>query len=83
MFIRARKCNRRIYSLFYKFQKYSFGIYLVHAMIIEGLDKVMNLNALSFNPILSVPVISVLVIAISFVVVWAISKVPVVSKYII
>lgn len=37
-----------------KLSKYSFGAYLVHALLIEQLDNRAGLNMLSFNPVLSV-----------------------------
>ena len=49
-----------------KMSKYSFGAYLVHALIIEQLDKQLGLNTLSFNPVLAVVFITVTVFAVSF-----------------
>ncbi|MBQ6720524.1 MAG: acyltransferase family protein [Clostridia bacterium] len=47
-----------------KLSPVTFGIYMVHPMIIEGLQK-MNLSSLSFNPFVSVPVLSLGIFAVS------------------
>lgn len=63
--------------------KYSFGAYLVHAMIMEQLDINFGLNSLSFNPIISVPVISLLIFVISYGISAIINHIPFFKKYIV
>ena len=43
--------------------QYSFGIYLVHVLVIEILQNVVGLDTLSFNAGLSVPIITIIVSA--------------------
>ena len=62
--------------------QYSFGAYLVHAGVIPLLAK-LGLNTLTFNPILSVPVISVIVFVISFTISAILNHIPVLKKYIV
>lgn len=45
--------------------KYSFGVYLIHILVLQRLEKA-GLNTLSFNPIYSVPIIGAIVFVISF-----------------
>jgi surface polysaccharide O-acyltransferase-like enzyme len=66
-----------------KLSAYSFGIYLVHIMILEALDERLGVNTLSFNPVLAVPVIAVAVLAVSWVMIAVIRKIPVLKDYII
>jgi surface polysaccharide O-acyltransferase-like enzyme len=61
--------------------KLSFGMYLVHDFVNIGLREVFNLTSLSFNPILSVPVLSALVFGISYAVATGLSKIPFVNRY--
>ena len=61
----------------------SFGIYLVHILILEALEKHLGLNTLSFTPALAVPVISVIVFAVSGAVAAMIRRIPVLKDYII
>ena len=58
----------------------SFGIYLVHDLFIMLLRH-FGLTALSFNPILAVPVLSCAVFLCSFAAAWLLSKLPFVGRY--
>ncbi len=57
----------------------SLGMYLVHPAINVVLRKV-GLHAVSFNPVVCVPVCVLLVAIISFVIIWIMKKIPVVKK---
>ncbi len=59
----------------------TFGIYLVHAMILSYLGE-RGLDTLSFNALLSVPLLAVLIFAASFAVTALLRMIPVVNKYI-
>lgn len=63
--------------------KYCFGIYLVHVLVITYLDKLLNLNTLTFNPIFSVPIISIIVFIISLFISFVINQIPILKKYIV
>ena len=58
----------------------SFGIYLVHVFFLILLGR-LGVSALSFAPVLSVPVLSALVFLGSFAMAWLLSKLPLVGKY--
>lgn len=62
--------------------KYSFGIYLVHDFIIIML-KQNGITTLSFNAILSVPVIGMIVFVISLIISAIINHIPILKKYIV
>ena len=80
--IDALKISERMQSIIAKLSKYSFGAYLVHALIIEVLNKI-GLNTMSFNPVLSVISISAIVFVISFVVSYVCNHIPILNKYIV
>ena len=61
----------------------SFGVYLIHFMVIDALEKQLGLNTLSFNPVLAVPVISAVVFTVSLVIAAVIRKIPILKKIII
>ena len=63
--------------------KYSFGIYLVHALIITTLDMELGLSNLSFNTMIAIPVISILVFALSYLVSAVFNHIPVVKIYLV
>ena len=63
--------------------KYSFGAYLVHDMAISFLSKMMGLDTLAFNPLLSVPVIGIIVFVISYFVSSVLNHIPILNKYIV
>lgn len=66
-----------------KLAKYSFGAYLVHALVIEQLNIRFGLNTLSFNAVFAVICIGVLVFTISFAISAVLNKIPVVKKYMV
>lgn len=58
----------------------TFGIFLIHEFFVMLL-RYFGVSTLSFNPILSVPVLSAAVFLCSFVVAWLISKIPLLGRY--
>ena len=60
--------------------KYSFGVYLVHALILMLLSK-LDIDMFYLNPILSIPLISILCLIISLIIVILLNKLPY-GKYI-
>lgn len=60
----------------------SFGMYLVHILILDYLEK-LGFSTLTFNAAISVPVVSITVFALSFIVSAVIRHIPIVNKYII
>lgn len=73
----------RLNSFIQKLSKYSFGAYLVHALVIEQLNIRFGLNTLSFNAAFAVICIGVLVLTISFVISGILNRIPVVKKYMV
>lgn len=63
--------------------RHCFGIYLIHAFILDVLDHGLGLNTLSFHPAISVPLISCIVFVLSLLLSWLISKIPAAGKWII
>lgn len=62
---------------------YSFGVYLVHALIIYFLkDYTLYLDSNQIHPLISVPVNIVVILTISTLVVYIIKKIPVLNKLI-
>lgn len=69
--------------LMQQLSKCSFSIYLIHILVLETLDKKLLLNTMSFNPIISVPVITVIVFVISFAISMLLKRIPVVKDYLV
>ncbi|MBQ9433943.1 MAG: acyltransferase family protein [Synergistaceae bacterium] len=76
-----RHCKREN-MLVRRLSQYSFGAFLVHAIVIVVLQK-LGLHSLTFNPVFSVPVISVIVCIISFGISAVLNHIPVLNKYIV
>ena len=70
-------------KLIVKLSKYSFGAYLVHDLVIQLINRVTGINAVSFNPIAAVPVIAVVTFVISFGVSALLNVIPGIKKYIV
>ena len=75
------KCTNKLKNVFAWISKHCFGIYLVHALVLDMIDLGFGLNTLSFHPLLSVPVVSGLVFVLSLLFTWLFSKIPFVSRY--
>ena len=63
--------------------KISFGMYLVHDLFIQVFEKFLHLTAVSFSPVLAVPLLTGAVFILSFLASWALSKIPWLNKYIL
>ena len=64
-----------------KISSYCFGAYLVHELILEGMDDYMNICTLSFNPIISVFVLSVILFLLSLAISALLHCIPWVKRH--
>ncbi|MCI9530634.1 MAG: acyltransferase family protein [Lachnospiraceae bacterium] len=70
-------------SLIQRLAKYSFGVYLAHALVIEQMSRRMGWDTLSYHPLLSVPLNGVVVFLASFGISAILNHVPVLRRYIV
>ncbi len=75
--------SKRVQGLIFAFSKYSFGIYLVHILVLDILNKQCGINTLSFNAALSVPALILGLFVISALISFLLNRIPVVNKYIV
>ena len=75
----SKKAGKLLPSL----SKYSFGAYLLHAGVISTVDKFFHLNADSFNPFLSIPLVFLLTCILSFALSALLNHIPVIKKYLV
>lgn len=79
-----RKYNhQRLNAAAQKLSRYSFGAYLVHALIIEQLNFRLGINTLSFHPVLSVLFIAAITFISSFAISALLNHIPIIKKYIV
>lgn len=76
----GREIGQKAERVLVLLSKYSFGVYLVHILVLDELARIFGLNTLSFNPLLSVPVISAIVIVVSFAISAALNHIPLLKK---
>jgi surface polysaccharide O-acyltransferase-like enzyme len=76
------KFSRKTEKIISRVSKYTFGIYLIHALVIQIFD-IIGLNILIITPILSIPIISIMVFIVSEIGTIIINKIPVINKYIV
>ncbi len=69
-------------TILMRLSKNSFGVYLVHIFIIDIL-KIYGITTLSFNPIMSVPVISLFVFLISNLISSVLNKIPFLRRWLV
>jgi len=75
--------NEKLNKLVLNLSKYSFGIYLIHIFIMDIFRIMLGFNTLSFNALLSVPVITIIVFLISLLLSLGLNKIPFLKKYIV
>lgn len=74
--------RERTVMLTRKLSKLSFGVYLIHPFFLELLG-LFGIDTMSFNPVLSVPLIAAVVFFLSLVVSAVLNKLPVIGKYLV
>lgn len=62
-----------------KISQYSFGIYLVHIIVIEQLGR-LGITASRWNPVIAVPLVVCIVFIISLVISAILNNIPVVKS---
>ena len=73
--------NEKLNALVVKLSGYTFGIYLVHPMIMENLSKRLEIHTLCLNPILSVPALGVLIFLLALAITFVLKHIPIFKKY--
>lgn len=66
-----------------KFSKYSFGIYLVHVMVLDWVNRIAEGTVILENPFLHIPIVTIVVVTISYMISAILNKIPIVNKYIV
>jgi surface polysaccharide O-acyltransferase-like enzyme len=61
--------------------QYSLGIYLCHALFLTLLDDLAGISYKLCNPFISIPITAIVCFALSFLLIFILSKIPVVGKY--
>lgn len=74
------RMGERAYALVRKLSKYSFGVYLVHPMVIELLQH-FGIDTFSCNAFFSVPLLAVFVFAVSTAISALLSAIPFVKDH--
>ncbi|MDR2010675.1 MAG: acyltransferase family protein [Bacteroidales bacterium] len=73
--------NKIFSSVIQFFSKFSYGVYLVHVLILSYLEMGFSHLFINNHPIINIPITSLLCFAISTIIVWFINKLPY-GKYI-
>jgi len=60
-----------------------FGAYLIHDLVIMGLDRFAGLNAVTFHPLAAVPVTGIVTFVLSFAISWLLGRIPIVNRYLV
>ncbi len=75
--------NVRAGKIIRALSKWSLGAYMAHLVFIEVVLPKFNLTTLSFNPVLSVPVISIITFVTAYAISGLINQLPILKKYIV
>lgn len=82
LFIKSRTFSKRMKHFVFVFAQHSFGIYLVHILVMRSVLWPL-FEPLSVNHIIAIPLITFLTALLSFFIVWGIGKIVPFSKYIV
>lgn len=66
-----------------KLSKYSFGVYLVHPLILIALKVCFGIHTLWVTPVVSIPLIAMITWCVSFAVSAVLNYIPIVKKYVV
>lgn len=70
-------------KIIFHLSKCSFGIYLVHMLVMNKLNAWFNINVLSFSPIIGVPFITSIVFLVSYLISAFFNSIPFLNKYLV
>ena len=65
------------------FSKYSFGVYLVHVLVLDTFKTELEITTLSFHPVVSIIILTVTVATISYAISFILNHIPILKKYIV
>ncbi len=70
-------------SFIQQLSKISFGVYLIHPIVIIWLEKYFGIRSVMINPLFGILLVGILTAAIAFVFSYILSRIPVVNKYLV
>ena len=75
--------NKKKNNIIKKISSFTFGIYLIHPLILERVIQKLNLFSLSINIIYLIPLISLITFILSLIISIIIKFIPILGKYLI
>lgn len=72
--------NRSVIKALRVLSRLSLGIFFVHAMVLEGLVKLLNMNFVGYSSILTIPLVALLCFALSAGIIWLLRLIPYVRR---
>ena len=73
--------NSHVGNVVILISKYSFGIYLVHYLIIDILRYNFLIHMTSPNPLIWIPLIVIVTLIICLLILWVLSQIPYLNKF--
>lgn len=61
--------------------QHSFGAYLIHAFVLEHLERSFHLSGLAFHPLVAIPVTSLVAVVLSLLAAALLARIPYVGKW--
>ncbi len=77
------KGNASLNRISRKISSWGLGIYMVHDLVILGINRFLGLNATVFNPIFAVPVVALIALIICTAISAVLNLIPGVNKYLV
>jgi len=75
--------NKKKNNIIQKIAKFTFGIYLIHPLILENINQKFNVYNLQINIILLIPIISLFLFVLSLIICIFLNMIPIIGKYLV
>ena len=83
LFIKSCKITNKLFLKIINFlDKYSYGIYLIHVLVLSYLATPLGISAYSIHPLFGIPITTILCVGVSAGIIYVVNKIPFIGKYI-
>jgi len=85
IFLLIKSCtlkNKIVLKIIHFLDRYSYGIYLIHILVLTYLWKFLGINAYFIHPSIGIVITTILCVGVSAGIIYAVHKIPFIGKHI-
>jgi len=83
VFIKNINFSTRYYSFIIRFSKATFGIYIIHILLMHVVLDFWGIDSSLLNPVVFIPIYSVLVFVVSYTIVSVLMRIPIIKRFVL